>query len=154
MVGDSTDAATLASTGTLRRAGQPGASQPGRSSDDTHEASSRADAQRASHFTVSRSATESSPLVRVHGALTGRTAPLLAAALDPLTRLGAGSGDVRVILTAVTEMTVAGAAPLLRAERRLRHAGGRLVLSQPSPIALALLSTTKLARHFRIDPPG
>ena len=105
------------------------------------------------HFTVRRSATESS-LLRVGGPLTGRTAPLLAAALDPLTRRGATAGDVRVILTAVTEMTVAGAAPLLRAERRLRRAGCRLVLSQPSPIALALLYTTKLARHFRIDPPA
>ena len=58
-----------------------------------------------------------------------------------------------MILTAVTEMTPAGARPLLRAERRLRRGGGRLVVSQPSPIARAVLSGTTLTGILRIDPP-
>ena len=106
------------------------------------------------HFTVRRVTTGSCPLLSVQGPLTGWTAPLLDAALDPLTRPeGSSSGEVRVILTAVTEMTPAGARPLLRAERRLRRAGGRLVLSQPSPIARAVLSGTTLTGILRIDPP-
>ena len=150
MLGDSNDAVRLAGTLGPR---QRGFHAPfGLLSDATSDTASGADVvQLTTQFSVRRSTT--SPLLRVYGPLTGRTAPLLAAALDPLTRRGAAPGDVRVILAAVTEMTVAGAAPLLRAERRLRRAGCRLVLSQPNPIALALLCSTRLVRHFRIDPP-
>ena len=150
MSGDSNDAVRLTGPPAPGGAGLHG--QSGRLFDARGDTATGADVPPPAQFSVRRSTTRR--LLRVAGPLTGQTAPLLAAALDPLTRLGASVGDVRVVLTAVTDMTVAGATPLLRAERRLRHAGGRLVLAQPSPIARTLLSNTRLARYFRIDPPA
>jgi anti-anti-sigma factor len=150
MWGDSND--TAPRTG-ARDSDRPWPGLPsGQSFDPAGDTAKGADAQPTMRFSVRRCRTAFCPLLRVQGPLTDRTAPLLAAAVDPLTRRGR-SGEVRVILTAVTEMTVAGAEPLLRAERRLRRSGGRLVLSQPSLIVRALLSGTELDRHFQIDPP-
>lgn len=105
----------------------------------------------AATLLVSRSLEDNHPRLDVRGALTARTVPLLAATLDPLTRVAVP--DVRVVLGQVSELTFAAATTLLRLERRLRRTGGRLVLCDPSAVVARLLTETGLARHFRFDPP-
>ena len=85
MSGDSNDAVRLTGPPAPGGAGLHG--QSGRPFDAQGDTATGADVPPTAEFSVRRSTTRR--LLRVAGPLTGQTAPLLAAALDPLTRLGA-----------------------------------------------------------------
>ena len=53
-------------------------------------------------------------------------------------------------LEGVTFMGSSGLAGLLRAQRLMREAGGRLVIADPSPAVTDLLDMTKLQDRFRL----
>lgn len=84
--------------------------------------------------------------VRVNGEIDLATAPKLREELVALS--AAGIHDVRVDLSRATFMDSTALAVLLAALRRCQHAGGRLLLVDPSPMATKLLHTTRLARLF------
>lgn len=85
-------------------------------------------------------------LVRVNGEIDLATAPKLR---DELTALSEdGIHNVHVDLSRATFMDSTALAVLLAALRRCQHAGGRLVLVDPSPMTARLLHTTRLGRLF------
>ena len=71
--------------------------------------------------------------------------------------LDGGASVLVMRLEGVTFMGSSGLAGLLRAQRLMREAGGRLVIADPSPAVTDLLDMTKLQDRFRLvgdDPNG
>lgn len=87
--------------------------------------------------------------LRLEGPLTGETAPLLLAAVDPLLRLPAPR--LRLFLHGVTDVDYAGAVALVRTDRRVRARGGRMQLCQLSAPARRLLEASGLAHWLTVD---
>ena len=68
-----------------------------------------------------------------------------------------GASVLVMRLEGVTFMGSSGLAGLLRAQRLMREAGGRLVIAEPSPAVTDLLDMTKLQDRFGLagdDPQG
>ena len=67
-----------------------------------------------------------------------------------------GASVLVMRLADVTFMGSSGLAGLLKAQRLMREAGGRLVLAEPSPAVTDLLDMTKLRDRFGVAgaPPG
>ena len=61
-----------------------------------------------------------------------------------------GASVLVMRLADVTFMGSSGLAGLLKAQRLMREAGGRLVLAEPSPAVTDLLDMTKLQDRFRL----
>ena len=87
-------------------------------------------------------------VVRVAGEVDLATAPKLREALVALS--DDGVYVIEVDLSRATFMDSTALAVLVAALRRCQHGGGRLVLSDPSPIARKLLHTTRLSRLFGV----
>ncbi len=68
------------------------------------------------------------------------------------TALDDGASVLVMHLADVTFMGSSGLAGLLKAQRLMREAGGRLVLADPSPAVTELLDMTKLRERFGLEP--
>lgn len=93
------------------------------------------------------------PVISVIGEIDICTAPAMHAYL-----LEAGTGirdngrDLVVDLSAVTFMDASGLTVLLRAEHRVRPAGGHLRLAAPTERIIRLLAITRLDLYFALYP--
>jgi anti-anti-sigma factor len=90
--------------------------------------------------------------IDVTGDLDLATAPALNAAIEETPHRAGQS--VLLDLTMLTFCDAAGLDVLLDQHHRLGAAGGALVLLNPPPLTLRLLTVTGLDRHLDIRPPG
>jgi anti-sigma B factor antagonist len=97
-----------------------------------------------------RSGPVGSPPLRLHGDLDLVSVPDLERLLgDLVTR---GTDRLVVDLTDVSFCDVAGLNTLLRADRELRAAGGRLVLVRPCPSLALMLEALGLSERVTVEP--
>ena len=85
-------------------------------------------------------------VVVVHGEVDVATCPELDAAVA-----GLETPEIVLDLSAVTFMASSGLASLLRADRRARELGGRLLLRAPSRAVMDVLQMTHLDDRFTFD---
>jgi anti-sigma B factor antagonist len=88
--------------------------------------------------------------VRVVGEMDIATAPQLVAAMRSLSR--PDLQHVWLDLTGLTFVDAAGLAALVEVRRLVDGQGGRLTLRGVSPLVRRLLTITKLAREFTLEP--
>lgn len=86
-------------------------------------------------------------MVRVRGEVDLSTVSELATALEGV----AERGDVLLDLSQLDFIDASGLRALVQADRRLRHEGHRLVISEPPPMALRLLEITRLMHVLDIE---
>lgn len=90
--------------------------------------------------------------VVVRGEVDIATTPAFEAAVA--TALEAGADELSVDLGEVTFLGSSGLAGLLKAQRLMREAGGRLVLREPSEAVRDLLQMTRLLERFGLEDDG
>jgi len=86
-------------------------------------------------------------VVAVSGEVDVATCPGLDATVAALT-----TPEIVLDLSGVTFMASSGLASLLRADRRARELGGRLLLRAPSRAVVDVLQMTHLDDRFTIEP--
>jgi len=91
------------------------------------------------------------PVVTVRGEVDVYTVEDLRTCLDAA--VATGSGEIVIDLAGLEYIDSAGLGVLVSTLRRLRHAGGDLVLRAPTAGTFRLLEIAGLADRFRIVPP-
>ena len=102
----------------------------------------------APHFVVDTRRDGSAEVVQVTGEVDIATAPLLRAVLD--TVVGRRPSLVEVDLSGATFLDAHALSVLTAVRRRLAGRHARLVLRDPSPVALRLLELTGMTHAFEI----
>lgn len=97
-------------------------------------------------FDVAVSLGSSTPTIAVTGELDLATCPRLAGSLD--TVVDAGTGDVLVDLSRVTFLDSTALTVLVTYRQRLASAGRHLVVHQPSPVVVRVLTISGLLDAF------
>jgi anti-anti-sigma factor len=87
-------------------------------------------------------------VLHLSGNLDGTGAPVLETALERL--LGRRQFRLVLDLATVQYLASAGVSLLIGAQRRCSAEGGRVVLLDPSPMAVQILATLGLGSHFPI----
>ena len=90
--------------------------------------------------------------VEVRGEIDIAASPAFDAAVQAA--VDEGASVLVMHLGDVTFMGSSGLAGLLKAQRLMREAGGRLVLAEPSAAVTDLLDMTKLRERFGLDDGG
>lgn len=88
--------------------------------------------------------------VVLSGRLDVRSAPVARALLHDL--VDGGQGDVQLHVGSLEIWDASGLGVLVGAQRRARHAGRRIVLTDVPPRQLRLLRATRLHRLITVEP--